>query len=125
MGGASGTFSYRADRAAAGPVGAMDSGERAVLASKARREMRDADTLQNALPQTQNVKALEGKTFVLKNGVWMDAEYDAAKSPKVETIKFASQEYFALLKDAHMAKWLSVGEQVLIVLNGRTVKIEL
>jgi Ca-activated chloride channel family protein len=103
---------------------AAESGANAVMASKARRDMRDAQTIESTLPQTQNIKTLEGKTVVLKNGVWTDAEYDAAKSPKVETIKFASQEYFALLKDARMAKWLSVGEQVLIVLNGRVVKIE-
>jgi hypothetical protein len=113
-------------RAAFGIGGQMaaDSGASAVYASKARREMKEAQTVQSALPQSQNVRNIEGKTFTLKDGIWTDAEYDAMKSAKVESVKFASPEYFALLKDARVAKWLSVGERVLVVLNGRALKIE-
>jgi Ca-activated chloride channel family protein len=103
---------------------AADSGAAAVYASKARRDMKEAQTVQSALPQSQNVRNIEGKTFILKDGIWTDAEYDAMKSAKVESVKFASPEYFALLKDARVAKWLSVGERVLVVLNGRALKIE-
>ncbi|MBV9470904.1 MAG: hypothetical protein JOZ57_16835, partial [Abitibacteriaceae bacterium] len=53
-----------------------------------------------------------------------DTSFDAAKSPKVVTIKFATPEYFALLKDAKVAKWLSLGERVLIVLKDKTVRVE-
>jgi Ca-activated chloride channel family protein len=118
-----GTSEARAAFGIGGQV-AADSGAPAVYASKARREMKEAQNVQNALPQSQNVRNIEGKTFILKNGVWTDATYDEKKSPKIETVKFASPEYFALAKDAKMAKWLSVGERVLIVLNGRTLKVE-
>jgi Ca-activated chloride channel family protein len=115
-----------ADPRAAFGIGGMvaDSGASAVYASKARREMKEAQTVQSALPQSQNVRNIEGKTFVLKDGVWTDATFDAAKNTKIETVKFASPEYFALLKDARVAKWLSVGERVLVVLDGRAIKVE-
>jgi hypothetical protein len=65
-----------------------------------------------------------GKTFELKNGVWTDADYDPQKSPNIETIKFASPEYFALARNSRLAKWLSVGERVLLVLEKRTIRVE-
>jgi hypothetical protein len=38
------------------------------------------------------------------------------------TIKAFSPEYIGLLKDAKVAKWLSVGERIIIVLHDKTIK---
>ncbi len=101
-------------------MGAGTSGHGAVAASKQTNEMRETQKLK----EQADVRYVEGKAFFLKDGVWTDSAFDAAKSPKPVTIKFASPEYFALLKDAKVAKWLSVGERVVLVLKDRTVKIE-
>lgn len=109
--------------AAAGFNGAV-SGERAVRASQATKQYREAQTLQATMPQSATLRTIAGKTFELKDGVWTDAAYKAQKSPKVETVKFASPEYFDLARDTRVAQWLSLGERVIVVLDGRTVHIE-
>ncbi len=116
--------SPRAAMDAAGGFNGAASGEKAVLAARATTQYREASKLPSSTPATANTRAIEGKTFELKDGVWTDTDYDVAKSPKIETIKFASAEYFALTKNTRVAKWLSVGEKVLIVLEKRTIRIE-
>jgi Ca-activated chloride channel family protein len=102
-------------------ISAPTSGAGGVAAAKANKEMREAEKLKD---EDTNVRYIDGKSFFLRNGVWTDGAYDEAKSPKVTAVKFASAEYFALLKDKQIAKWLSVGERVLIVLKDKTVQIE-
>ena len=70
------------------------------------------------------MRYVEGKAFFLRGDVWVDGTYDEKKSPKPVTIKFASPEYFALAKDKNVAKWLSVGDKVIIVLPNKVVQIE-
>jgi Ca-activated chloride channel family protein len=96
------------------------SGESAVAASKANRALKDDAKVH----EDAKTRYVEGKSFFLRGDTWVDGSYDEVKSPKLMTIKFASPEYFALAKDKAMAKWLSVGERVIVVLNGKTVKIE-
>jgi Ca-activated chloride channel family protein len=105
---------------AQGQLFATQSGAGAVAASKATGAMREARQVKD----DANVRYIEGKAFFLKAGVWTDGDYDAAKSPKLVTIKAFSPEYINLLKDAKIAKWLSVGERVIIVLNDKTIKVE-
>jgi Ca-activated chloride channel family protein len=105
---------------ARGQLFATQSGAGAVAASKATGAMREARQVKD----DANVRYIEGKAFFLKDGVWTDGDYDAAKSPKVVTVKAFSPEYIALLKDAKVAKWLSVGERIIIVLNDKTIKVE-
>ncbi|HVF85420.1 MAG TPA: VIT domain-containing protein [Abditibacteriaceae bacterium] len=101
------------------------SGEEAVRASKATTRMRLSDRLEVAPDDTQKTRRfVEGKTFVLQNGVWTDLAFDAKNSSRVQSIKFASPEYFALARDAKTAKWLSVGERVLVVIGNRVLRIE-
>jgi hypothetical protein len=105
---------------ARGQLFATQSGAGAVAASKATGAMREARQVKD----DANVRYIEGKAFFLKDGVWTDGDYDAAKSPKVVTVKAFSPEYIALLKDAKVAKWLSIGERIIIVLNDKTIKVE-
>ncbi|HVF10453.1 MAG TPA: hypothetical protein VNA16_06610 [Abditibacteriaceae bacterium] len=112
---------------AAGKSGAFDSisngpaaGEKAVTSARESRALRDTEKDE----QTANVRYVEGKAFFLRNGVWADGAYDPAKSPKLVRIKFASAQYFALAKDITIAKWLSIGERVILVLKDKTVQIE-
>jgi hypothetical protein len=96
------------------------SGARAVAAAKAGRAMRDTERVKDEA----NSRYIDGKAFFLRDGVWTDSAFDAAKSAPPQKIKFGSTEYFALLKTAHVAKWLSIGERVILVVGTRVVQIE-
>ena len=85
--------------------------------------MRAKDRLEdNATTATR--RFIEGKTFRLQDDVWTDTDFDAKNSPPPQTVKFASDEYFQLARDAKIAKWLSAGNRVLVVIGNRIVKIE-
>ncbi len=114
----------RAAMDAAGGFSGAASGEQAVRASRATKQYRAAETLPATVPQSANLRSIAGKTFELKDGVWTDTAYNPQKSPKIEAVKFASSEYFDLARDKRVAQWLSLGERVIVVLDGRTVRIE-
>ncbi|HEY0076370.1 MAG TPA: VIT domain-containing protein [Abditibacteriaceae bacterium] len=133
FGGALGTPGAPGPRGERGPAGSMaaarpafnlpssSSGVEAVRAAKESKALKDDGKVTN----DQNVRYVEGKSFFLRGDVWVDSAYDAQKSPKPVTIKFASPDYFALAKDKSIAKWLSVGDKVLLVLPNKVVQIEL
>ena len=97
-----------------------ESGAAGVFASQKNKELRDGRA-----EIAENVKTIEGKTFTLRNGIWTDNSLSAAqlKAPK-RTVQFASQAYFELLSDAKLAKWLSVGDRVLVGWNGEVLEIK-
>ena len=98
------------------------SGRLAVESSKARAKLRDGRT-DDAAPVQAALKNAGGKTFVLRGDVWTDSDFDAAKlTPKV--VKFASQEYFELARDARVAQWLSVGAKIVFVWKGAAIRVE-
>lgn len=105
--------------ATAAPL-APTSGAEAVKAAKAGKDMRERDKVSD----NAQTRYIEGKAFFLRGDVWVDTTYDAQKSPKPVTVKFATPDYFALAKDKTIAKWLSVGDKVIIVLPGKVVQIE-
>jgi len=57
------------------------------------------------------VKQVDGKTFRLEAGVWTDAAV-AGKEGPVQKIVYLSDAYVALLADATLARYLSVGPRV-------------
>jgi len=99
---------------------APQSGRAAVTASKEIGKIRQAEQVQK---QSIDLRTINGKTFQLRNGVWTDTQYDAAKSPHPKTIKFASPDYFTLVQDPQTARWLSVGDNVILVLNHQAIHI--
>ncbi len=61
------------------------------------------------------VKSAGSRTFVLKDGVWIDTRYDPDEDKPVQ-IKFLSNEYFRLVKsDADLAAGLALGPRVIIL----------
>ena len=97
------------------------SGAGAVAASQVQKQLQQGYA---APVERADTKVAGGKTFVLRDGVWTDSTFDAAKFANVKTIKFGSDEYFALLNDKQVAHWLSVGEQVVWVQGGVAVRVE-
>jgi hypothetical protein len=96
-----------------------------VRESKRAREQQEAERLDGAdkdMPAT--LRVVGRKTFYLRDGVWVDAEFKAdAKLPET-TLKFAGDDYFALLKQKpRLADFFSLGEQVVVVFEGRVYRI--
>lgn len=99
------------------------TGQMAVQQSKRERaqqenvKLKDDDT-------SSAVRRSGGKTFYLRDGVWTDAEYKAEARMPETTLTFASEEYFALLKrEPRLADYFSLGERVIVVLDGRVYKV--
>ncbi len=119
LNGVGGQVASDAARGLSAPI----TGEYAVKAARANKKYRSAETLPAPIVQSATTREIADKTFELKDGVWTDTAYDVQKMPKLEIIKFASAEYFALAKDARVAKWLSVGEKVIVVLGQRVIRV--
>ncbi len=64
------------------------------------------------------------KNFYNQNGVWQDAEFKVeTKLPEVN-LKFGSDEFYALLnKERELAQFFALGEQVVVVWNGKVYRI--
>lgn len=67
----------------------------------------------------QPVRFVGSKTFVNRDGRWIDTAYD--ESQAVQTIGFASDSYFNLLSAApELGPYLALGEEVTVVHDGVT-----
>lgn len=102
-------------RAITGLAGVQES-KRARAQLEAERF--DKDSLSGA------VKTVGGKTFYLREGFWTDAEFKAASKLPETSIKFGSDEYFALLNQKpRLAEFFSLGEKVVVVFEGRVYRV--
>lgn len=64
------------------------------------------------------------KNFNNINGTWIDTDYNMPQEFPVVRIEFASQEYFDLIAaEPELAKYFSLGEQVIVVWKGKVYKI--
>jgi len=69
------------------------------------------------------VQLVGSKTFVLRDGVWLDTTFDS-DSQAVEQVGFASENYFELLSAApDLGRYLALGPNVLVVHNGIAYQI--
>ncbi|MGB3716469.1 MAG: VIT domain-containing protein [Candidatus Promineifilaceae bacterium] len=69
------------------------------------------------------IQHVGSKTFLLRDGVWMDTAYDADKQDSQE-VGFASDVYFDLLSAApELGPYLALGPQVLVVHQGEAYEI--
>lgn len=66
-----------------------------------------------------NVRNVGSKTFYNKNNQWVDGSLDAKTAKNVVKVKMYSDEYFKLAKgqSAEFNQYLSVGENVVVVIN--------
>lgn len=72
----------------------------------------------------RSVRTAGGKTFYLREGTWTDAEYDPSKKLPETAVRFGSDDYFALIsKEPRLAEYLALGEQVVVVYNGRVYRV--
>ena len=67
---------------------------------------------------SQQVRLVNGKTFYQNGVTWNDAQTQAKQNLRRQEIKFNSDDYFALLrKSPEVAQWLSLGEEVDLVID--------
>ena len=112
------------------------SGEQAVEAAAEEAEMAAAEAPLTVLPQKTMVaddgsvqavgdvvQMAGSKTFVLRDGSWIDTSFDA-DSQTPEPVGFASDVYFELLSAApELGQYLSLGPRVLVVHDGVAYQI--
>jgi len=88
------------------------SGGAAVKDSEARQGLWRSERA----AESQVVKQVEDKVFILREGIWTDTTYEGQDRKKVG---FASDDYFRLLSThPEWGPYFSVGEKVIVVLDG-------
>lgn len=120
-GGGMGAPSAAAPMAAPRPAETMNKaeGEEAVAVSRATKKMKEAERGPSA---DQPVRVAAGRTFVFRDGGWMDSE--ALTSPGNQLkVKFLSPAYFALLQARPDLKAaFALGDRVVVmVAKGKSV----
>ncbi len=64
------------------------------------------------------------KNFIQQSNVWVDAEFKPELKQTEVNLKFASDEYFAVLtREKELAKYFSLGEEVVVVWKNRVYRV--
>ncbi len=67
---------------------------------------------------TQQVKVVNGRAFYQNADTWSDSTQQVKKDLKQKTVRFNTDEYFALLRDhPSAAQWLALGNNVDVVID--------
>jgi Ca-activated chloride channel family protein len=96
------------------------SGEMAVLRSQEERKIKEAERDDSLTDLLSTVRTVGSKTFLMKDGVWVDTEYKSdTRLPKVD-VTFGSEEFFKLVADKpELAEFFALGKKVIVVLDGK------
>ena len=90
------------------------------LSMKEEAESMDAIDYDDEGSAQEKVQHVEDKTFVLKDGYWVDSKYDPDDKLKEVEIEFMSDEYFNLMdKFPDIGEYLAVGDNVKLVWEGK------
>ncbi|MBZ5554835.1 MAG: VIT and VWA domain-containing protein [Acidobacteriia bacterium] len=101
---------------------AAQSGSNAVQSSVTLQRLKAAERAESS--GLNNVRYVRNKTFMLKEGVWVDSQYDEQKSLPVVKIEFGSDEYFKLAAQLPGAsEYFSLGTKVRFVLDGKVYEV--
>jgi len=113
-----------------GGVGGIDraqrSGAPAVATASALSQMGAAEAIlpaptaaaRSGMPGRELIATVRDRTFIWRNGVWVDTRYTSAELPR-RTVPFLSDEYFALLTQyPELRDYFALGIRVLVVLDG-------
>jgi Ca-activated chloride channel homolog len=76
---------------------------------------------------SDSIRNIADKTFCLESGFWVDSGFDPAAFSKkqISKVTFASKDYFDLInKEPLLAKYFSVGKNVIVVLKGQCYRVE-
>ena len=99
------------------------TGAAAVQQSKRAREQQEAMRVEGE-GASSAIKTAGGKTFYLRDGAWIDADFKAGAGLPETAVKFGSDEYYALLKQKpQLATFFALGERVTVILDGRVYRV--
>jgi len=102
----------------------LQSNVMAAPKSSLRTEKDDRNSEQVYIENTTQNQFVANKNFLNQSGNWIDAEYKKEKNLPEVNLKFASEEYFALVKkEPEIAEYLAIGEQVTIVWKGTVYNV--
>jgi Ca-activated chloride channel family protein len=116
---------FAAGNAPAAPAAEMNAatGRVAVEKSKAARRQQEAER-DDARTVSAVVRSVAGKTFYLIDGVWTDGEFRSELQLPENKVKFGSDEYFTLINSKPaLAEFFALGEQVVVVFEGRVYRV--
>ena len=129
----------KADEDAFSQLTESDSGDGAVAAARASAELKQARTAgatraafresqypakDEAKRVAQETRLIAGKSFYQNGDEWIDSEAQALEDPTPIEIEFGSERYFELMAaSTETAQWLSVGDTLQVVIDGRLYKI--
>jgi Ca-activated chloride channel family protein len=100
---------------------AAPSGRMAVDQAQDQLALEDSERATGVTGQA--VKVIGSKTFLLREGTWIDTTFDPDRMTPLE-VGFLSDDYFALVgARPAWAEYLSVGERVLVVLDGQAYRV--
>lgn len=107
---------------AADSVG-LTTGQAAVQESKRVRQQKEAYVVTEG-EVTSAVRRVGGKTFYLRDGVWIDSEFKPEAKLSETNLKFGSDGYFDTLKEKpKLADYFSLGESVVVVFEGKVYRV--
>ena len=86
---------------------------------------KDAKTSEQVyIENTAKNQFVANKNFFNQSGNWIDAEYKKEKNLPEVNLKFASEEYFALVKkEPGIAQYFALGEEVTVVWKGTVYNV--
>jgi len=99
------------------------TGMAGVQQSKMARQQQEVLRVDADTPSSV-IRTVGGKTFYLRENIWTDSEFKTGSTLAETVVKFGSDEYYALLKQKpRLAQFLSLGENVIVVFEGKVYRI--
>lgn len=96
----------------------------AVQQSRRAREQQEVMKVEKDSPSSA-IRTAGGKTFYLREGIWTDSEFKAGSTMPQTVVKFASDDYFTLLKQKpRLGEFFSLGERVIVIFEGRIYRVD-
>jgi Ca-activated chloride channel family protein len=98
-------------------AGGRAGGKGAVAAARRAEELRDGRS------DRYGVKSVSGKTFRFVDGFWTDLDVAGAGEATKVRVVYLSDEWTALLADATLARYLSVGTSLRVLHDGTVYEV--
>jgi len=84
--------------------------------------VKDDDSFSKAMDMSKTIKKINDKTFIAVDKIWYDSIYK--EGVQTVKVKFLSDEYFILIeKHPRLARYLSVGQSVVVCLDETVYEI--
>jgi Ca-activated chloride channel family protein len=93
-----------------------------VMAESAAESAKDEDQI--LIRNTTQNQFDANKNFIQQSNIWVDAEFRPELKQTEVNLKFASEEYFAVLnRERELAQWFALGEEVVVVWKNKVYRV--